>query len=123
MKSPNVKYIAAIAGLIASILALSASGAFAISMKTRQKAQISARIRAQEREISDIKRETEDLNVRIAQQENPIILSRRAGRGLAQTHVSGTVWVYEDAAEDRVVFSESNRDVVSLKITQKNRIK
>lgn len=118
MKNREFKYFSIMIALIVSILALSASGAFAISMKTRHKAEISNRIRLMEREISDLKRETEDLNVRIAEQENPIILGRRAGNTMGQPQVSGIIWVYEDSAADRIIFSESNKSTVSFKISQ-----
>lgn len=119
MKNTNLKYFISIIAMVVVMFTTSVAGAFVISLESRNKAEISANIRKSEQEISKLKRETEDLNVRIAQQENPTILGKRASTRLVQPQVSGVIWVYEDTKADKVIFSEKNNGIVSLKISSR----
>lgn len=121
MKNTNFKYFLIMIFTLVAMFATSAAGAFAISFESRQKAEISLRIREKQKQIAKIKRETEDLGVRIAQQENPAILGKRT-RNLTSPKNEGIVWVYEDASKNEVVFAQSDGSSFSFRITNKNKI-
>ncbi len=92
---------------LAAALALTATaGAFAISLERQRKVEIANAVRLNEQEISRLRRDNEELSVKIARQESPAILSIRAGR-LGQPSERGIVWAYENFDGGRVEFREN----------------
>lgn len=102
-----------IIGLIMTIALTGATGAFTISLERQQKVEIANSIRLNEQEISKLRRDNEELSVKIAKQESPAYLSLRAGKRLVQPVNGGIVWAYENFDGGRVEFKE--RGVLSFR--------
>ena len=92
--------------------ALAMTGAFAISFERQRKVEIANAVRLNELEISRLRRDNEELSVKIAKQESPAILSIRAGK-MGQPSEKGIVWAYENFDGGRVEFRENG--VLSFK--------
>lgn len=95
-----------IAVLTAALAITGTAGAFAISLERQRKVEIANAVRLNELEISRLRRDNEELSVKIARQESPSILSIRAGR-MGQPSEKGVVWAYENFDGGRVEFREN----------------
>lgn len=96
------------------LLALTAgTGAFAISLERQQKVEIANAISSDEREIARLRRDNEELSVRIAKQESPACLSLRAGSRMTRPVNGAVVWAYENFDGGRVEFK--GKGVLSFK--------
>ena len=78
MTDLKAKHIISMAVLFVAFLSVTCGGAFAISAERHEKAEISRRIMSHEGNIKKLRRDNEELNVKIAEQENPATLTRRA---------------------------------------------
>lgn len=106
--------------LFALLLCVTCTGAFAISAERHEKAKISREIAERETSIKQLKRENEELTVKIAEQESPRYLGMRAGARLALPKAdTSIVWAYENYDGGRVEFSGKNKKYVSFRTPEK----
>lgn len=120
MAGSKTKYVSMVVLMLTALVGVAGGGAFAISLERRHKVEIGNEIRKYEQQIAELTRDNEELNVKIAQQENPVYLSRRASARLLSPKVSGVIWAYENYAGGRVEFSGKTRGLVSFKIPDKS---
>lgn len=106
--------------LVFAFIATAACGAFAISAEHQHKVETANEIRKQEQEISRLRRENEELSVKIAKQENPALLTIRAGNRLTSPRNGGIVWAYENFDGGRVEFNKS-KGVLSFRTPQETK--
>ena len=109
MAGSKTKYVSMVVLMLTALVGVAGGGAFAISLERRHKVEIGNEIRKYEQQIAELTRDNEELNVKIAQQENPVYLSRRASARLLSPKVSGVIWAYENYAGGRVEFSGKTR--------------
>ena len=91
-----------IIALFTALVFTGGAGAFCISIERQNKVEIANEIRINEQDISRLRRENEELSVKIATHESPAYLSARAGNLLVQPSNSGIVWAYENFRGGRV---------------------
>lgn len=102
-----------IIALFTALVFTGGAGAFCISIERQNKVEIANEIRINEQDISRLRRENEELSVKIATHESPAYLSVRAGNLLVQPSNSGIVWAYENFRGGRVELKGSG--VLSFK--------
>lgn len=115
MTDLKAKHIISMAVLFLAFLSVTCGGAFAISAERHEKAEISKRIMAHEGNIKKLRRDNEELNVKIAEQENPATLTRRASTYLTPPKMAGIVWAYENYDGGRVDYSGRAQGLVSFR--------
>ncbi len=87
------------------------SGAFSMSHAQKIKKEISSSISSCEMRINNLRRTNDELSVKIAEQENPTRLMKRASTKLIQPNMSESiVWAYENFDGGRVVRSYKKSD-------------
>ncbi len=101
------------------LLSVIISGFSAISIERQESREIGRRIISHEREIAQLRRDNEELSVKIAEQINPIYLTRRASTRLARPKLTAIVWGYENYDGGRVDFSNRSKGLVSFKAPTK----
>ena len=111
-------YLSASAGLLILVFSL---GAAALSSARTLKREISKEIAACEIQIGNLRRTNDELNVKIAEQVNPMRLMKRASSRLVQPNMSeNIVWAYENFEGGRVVRSYKKADdTLSFKLPKK----
>ena len=100
----NKTYAVTVFLLVFVLIAVGGTGAFAISYERQDKIEIAQRIRSHENEIAKLRRENEELSAKIAKEENPEILNRKASARLLQPQMGSVVWAYEHFDRGRVEF-------------------
>ena len=93
LKIKNLSIVAALVGLL---LCVTCGGFFAVSVERQEKRDISRRIASHERKIKQLRRDNEELSVKIAEQENPAFLTRRASTRLVRPQMTAVIWAYEN---------------------------
>ncbi len=105
-----------LATVLASTIGSTFAGAFAISAQRHEKAKISRHIAACEVRIKQLRRENEELSVKIAELENPMWLSKRVGAKMSLPKANGSVvWAYENFDGGRVEFAGTSGNTLSFK--------
>ena len=97
-------YAFTLAFLIIALISVAGAGSFAVSLEQQHKIDIAQRIRNHELEIAKLRRENEELSVKIAKEENPQNLNRRASTRLIQPKIGAVVWAYEHFDGGRVEY-------------------
>ncbi len=90
-------------------------GFSAISIERQKGREIGRRIISHEREIKQLRRDNEELSVKIAEQISPMYLTRRASSRLARPQITAIVWGHENYDGGRVDFSGRSKGLVSFK--------
>ena len=118
----NAKYknISAAAILFSLLLGVTCTGAFAISLERQQMREISRKIISHEKAIEQLRRDNEELSVKIAEQENPALLTKRASAHMKRPQMTAVVWAYENYEGGRVDFTQKSKGLVSFKEPAKN---
>ena len=99
-------------------------GAFALSNASHDKRQISKEIASCEAQIKTLRRTNDELSVKIAEQENPMRLMKRATSKLTMPDpTEKIVWAYENFEGGRVVYSHKKSDNTVSFIFPKNKQK
>lgn len=101
------------------LLTVICSGFFAISVERQESREIGRRIVVHEREIKQLGRDNAELAVKIAEQINPALLTRRASTRLARPQMTAVVWGYENYDGGRIDFSKRSKGLVSFKAPTK----
>ena len=101
------------------LLTVICGGFFAISVERQESREIGRRIIAHEREIKQLNRDNAELDVKIAEQINPSLLTRRASTRLARPQMTAIVWAYENYDGGRIDFSKRSKGLVSFKAPTK----
>ena len=115
----GVKKISVIAILAGLLLVVVCSGFAAVSIERQEHRDISRRIASHERQIKQLRRDNEELSVKIAEQENPAYLTRRASTRLVRPQMTAVVWAYENYDGGRIDFSGKTKGLVSFKAPEK----
>lgn len=115
MTDLKAKHIISMAVLFVAFLSVTCGGAFAISAERHEKAEISRRIMFHEGNIKKLRRDNEELSVKIAEQENPATLTRRASTYLTPPKMAGIVWAYENYDGGRVDYTDRSKGLVSFR--------
>lgn len=113
------KSIAVIAVLVGLLLCVVCTGFFAVSAERQQKREISRQIATHERAIKQLRRDNEELSVKIAEKENPALLTRRASTRLVRPQMTAVVWAYENYDGGRIDFGGKSKGLVSFKAPDK----
>lgn len=110
-----------LSALAVLVIAVFSAGAAAISSARTMKREISREIAACEMQINNLRRTNDELNVKIAEQVNPMRLMKRASSRLVQPNMSeNIVWAYENFEGGRVVRSYKKADdTLSFKMPKK----
>ncbi len=106
---------------VALLMAVFASGGFALSQAQNCKREISQEIAACERQIGNLRRTNDELSLKIAEQVNPMRLIKRAASRLVQPNLTeNIVWAYENFDGGRVEYStKKSENVISFKLPKK----
>ena len=115
----KIKNISIVAALVGLLLCVTCTGFFAVSVERQEKRDIARRITSHERQIKQLRRDNEELSVKIAEQENPAYLTRRASSRLVRTQMTAVVWAYENYDGGRIDFSGKSKGLVSFKAPDK----
>ena len=109
---------------IIPILVLAAvflGGSFALSNAREHKRELAKEIASCELQIKNLRRTKDELDVKIAEQVNPIRLMKRASSKLIQPNMGeNIVWAYENFDGGRVVRSYKKADnTLSFRLPKK----
>jgi DNA-binding response OmpR family regulator len=106
------------------LLTVVCTGFFAISAERQESREIGRRIVVIEKQINQLERDNAELAVKIAEQKNPSLLTRRASTRLGRPVITAVVWGYENYDGGRIDFSKRNKGLVSFKApTKKARVR
>ncbi len=112
---------------ILATLAVLLSGSFwvggMILFERRERVEIAQEIRTREIQIAKLRRTNEELSVKIAEQENPSWLGRRASNRLVRADAKLVVWGFENFKNGRIEFSPNNQKVLSFRLPERNESK
>ena len=101
------------------LLVVVGTGFFAISAERQESREIGRRIVLIEKQINQLERDNAELAVKIAEQKNPALLTRRASTRLIRPVITAVVWGYENYDGGRIDFSKRNKGFVSFKAPTK----
>lgn len=99
-------------------------GAFGLSNASHQKRLISKDIATCEAQINNLRRTNDELSVKIAEQENPMRLMKRATSKLTMPDpAEKIVWAYEHFEGGKIVYSHKRADNTISFIPPEKKIK